>query len=49
MFNRRTKFLVFCVVFFCFFLFFFFVFFFHEDSRITGLLRKGEGISLTPH
>ena len=35
------------------FIFFFFFFsikvFFHEHSQITGLQRKGEGISLTPH
>ena len=32
------------------FSFFFLIWiFFHEHSRITGLLGKGEGISLTPH
>ena len=29
--------------------FFFYLGFFYEHSRITGLQRKGEVISLTPH
>ena len=36
-------------LFFFFFLFLLIWVFFHEHSRITGLQKKGESISLTPH